>query len=189
MARRDSQRRGWPEILNAGTGSLSYTHDLQGSFSSGQFFVAVFEPGKVQRDTDAFFRRLIDDEGGGLAGPHLVDQLVFHDDFGDATGRQAAHEAGTADIGLIDFEAEAVRQQHAERCDDAQEPALAVGGLEHDHDQIDVGLVLGGAALPQSALLAARAGWRLAAQLPIAVLGFDDALRLSARAKANEPKR
>src|SRR5947209_14455086 len=35
---------------------------------SGQFFVAVFEPGKVQRNTDALFGRLIDDKGRGLAG-------------------------------------------------------------------------------------------------------------------------
>src|SRR5215210_7748871 len=54
------------------------------------------EPGRepVQRhgNADSLLGRLEDDEGGLLAGLHLVDQVVLHDDLGDAARRQAAHE-------------------------------------------------------------------------------------------------
>jgi hypothetical protein len=79
--------------------------------------------------------------------------------------------------------------QHAERRDDAQQPAFAVRGLENDHDEIDVGLVLGGDALEESALLPACARRRFATQFPVAVLGFDDTLRQSGRAEGEQGQR
>ena len=117
---------------------------------------------------------------------HLIDQFLLHHDFGDAAGRQTAHEAGAPDVGVVDLEPEAGRQKHAERGDDAQQAAFAVGGLQNDHHEIDVRLVFGGDALQQGALFFGGAGRRLAAHFPIAVLGFDDSLRES-RARRSRP--
>ena len=76
-------------------------------------------------------------------------------------------------------------QQHAERRDDAQQPALAVGRLQHDHHEIDVRPVLGRDALDQRALLLLGAGRRLAAHLPVAVLLLHDALGAGGDATAD----
>ena len=97
-------------------------------------------------------------------------------DFGDAAVGQAANEAGAADIGLVDLEPEARRQQHAERCNHAHQPAFLVGGLEHDHGQADIGAVLGGDALDQGALLGFGARRRITADLPVFVHRLDGAL-------------
>ena len=102
--------------------------------------------------------------------------------LGDAAVRQAAHEAGAADVGLVDLQPEAGRQQHAERRQHAHQPALLVGGLQHDHGEADIGAVLGGDALDQGALLALRAGRRVAADLPVAVDRLHRALRRAAGA-------
>src|ERR1700722_5191945 len=56
----------------------------------GVAFAKAFE---AHREADAFFRRLEDDEGRGLAGTQLVDQGVVHDHFGNAAVGQAAHES------------------------------------------------------------------------------------------------
>ena len=56
------------------------------------------------RKADALFRCLEDDEGRGLAGAQLPHQFLVHDHFGDAAVGQAAHEAGAADVGLVDLE-------------------------------------------------------------------------------------
>ena len=113
----------------------------------------------------------------GLAGAHLVDQVVVHDHFGDAAVRQAAHEAGAADVAAVDLEAEPRRQQHAERSDHPHQPALLIGGLQHDDGEADIGPVLGGHALHQRALLALSAGRRVAADLPVAMHRAHRALR------------
>src|SRR6202034_4828944 len=114
------------------------------------------------RETDAFFRRLENDEGRGLPGAQLAYELVVHDHFGDAAVRQAAHEPRAADVVIIDFEPEAGRQEHPERGDDAHEPALLVGGLEDNDGQADIGAVLRRHTLHQRALLALRARRRVA---------------------------
>ena len=145
---------------------------------SGQLVVALAEPLQAHRDTDAFFRRLEDDEGRGLAAAQLPHQIVGHLDLGDAAVRQAAHEAGLADIGLVDLEPEAGGDQHAERREHAHQAALLVGGLQDDDGQADIRPVLGGHALDQGALLALRAGRGIAANLPVAVHRFDGALRV-----------
>ena len=85
---------------------------------------------------------------------HLIDQVVLHHHLGDASRREAAHEPGPADIGLVDLEPEPGRQQHTKRRDHPQEPALAVGSLEHDDHKGDVGPVLGCHVLDDGALLA-----------------------------------
>ena len=93
---------------------------------------------------------------------NLIDQIVVHDDFGDAAVGQAAHEAGAADVVVVDLQAEPRRQQDAERRDHAHQPALLIGGLEHDDGQSDIGPVFRRDALHQRALLrsARRAGFR-----------------------------
>ena len=60
-------------------------------------------------------------------------------DLGDAAVGQAAHEAGAADLGVVDLEPEAGGQQHAERRDHPHQPGLLVGGLQHDDGQADIG--------------------------------------------------
>jgi hypothetical protein len=112
-----------------------------------------------------------------VAGAQLLHQVVVHHHLGDAAVRQAAHEAGAADVGLVDLQAQAGRQQHAERREHAHQPALLIGGLQHDHGQADVRAVFGGDALDQGALLALRAGRRVAADLPVAVHRLHRALR------------
>src|SRR5579863_5659013 len=141
-----------------------------------QLVETLAETLEAHREADAFLRCLEDDEGRGLAGAHLADQLVVHDHLGDATIGQAAHEAGAADIGIVDLEAEPGRQQHPERRDDAHQAAFLIAGLEHDHRQPDIGAVLGGYALHQRALLALRTRRGVAADLPVAMDRTDRAL-------------
>src|ERR1700722_6971279 len=150
-----------------------------------QLLDRIPEAGKGERDADPLLRRLKDDEGRRLSILHLVDQFVFHHDFGDAAIGQAAHETGAADIGLVDLEAEARGNQHAKRRDDAQQATLAVCRLEHDDDQGDVGTVLRRHALYERALLPRGAGRRFATGFPVAVFGFDDALRPDGRGKSD----
>ena len=52
-----------------------------------------------------------------------------------------------ADVGLVDLEPESRRQQHPEGREHTHQPALLIGGLEHDHGQSDVGTILRGDAL------------------------------------------
>src|SRR5581483_84077 len=67
------------------------------------------KPGRLRQLVEAFaktletegkanplFRRLEDDEGRRLPVAQLPDQLVVHHHFGEASARQAAHEAGPA---------------------------------------------------------------------------------------------
>src|SRR5262245_13502622 len=58
---------------------------------------AFAEALEAHRETDAFLGRLEDDEGRGLPRPQLLDQILVHDDLGDAAVRQAAYEPGAAD--------------------------------------------------------------------------------------------
>ncbi len=105
-----------------------------------------------------------------------LTRLSSHHDLGDAAGRQAAHEAGPADIRLVDLETQARGQQNTKRCDDAQEAALAVGGFQHNNDERDVGAVLGHDVLHESALLGRGPRRSLTAHLPLAVGVLDHAL-------------
>jgi hypothetical protein len=73
-----------------------------------------------------------------------------------------------------------------ERSHDAKKAALAIGGLEHDHEQGEIGTVLGGHVLNEGALFALGAGRGLAAQLPVVERAFDDALRASGRSRDSE---
>ena len=110
----------------------------------------------------------------------LADQVVVHDDLGDAAVGHAAHEAGPAELGIVDLQPQARRQQHAGRGDHPHDPGLLVRGLQDDHGQADIGPVFGGDALDQRALLGLGAGRRVAADLPVAMDGADRALRESA---------
>src|SRR5690349_79800 len=79
-----------------------------------QLVVAFAEAGETHRKADAFLRRLEDDESRGRAAAQFADEGLVHDYFGDAAVGQAAHEAGAADVDIVDLEAEARRQQNAE---------------------------------------------------------------------------
>ncbi len=90
--------------------------------------------------------------------------------------RQAAHEGDAAHIGAVHIEPEAVGQQHAQRRQHPQQPGLPIGGFQHDHRQPDIGLILGRHVLDDGALLEAGARRRVAAHLPVAILGLHHAL-------------
>ena len=87
----------------------------------------------------------------------------------DAAIGQTAHEACFSHVGLVDFQSETGRQQHAKRDNHAHEPALLVRGLQHDHRQRDIGAILGDDALNKRALFALGAGRVVAADLPVPV--------------------
>src|ERR1043165_8712136 len=55
-----------------------------------QLVVPLAEPVQAEREADAFFRGLEDDEGRGLGGAELTQELFVHHDFGDAAIGQAA---------------------------------------------------------------------------------------------------
>src|SRR4030088_1959840 len=154
---------------------------------SRQGIEAYLKPGHGERYADSFFRGLKNDEGGLLASFHLVDQFVLHDHLGYASGRKTADETGASDIGVVDFKPQSGGKKHPKRCNDPQKSALPIRCLEDDDRQIDVWLVFRDDALQERALLLGGARWRLAAQLPIAMLGFHDALANSARPARQEP--
>src|SRR5271156_3643145 len=96
--------------------------------ASWQLVETLAETLQAHGEADALLGRLEDDESRGLTGAHLLDQLVIHDDLGDAAVGQAAHEAGAADVVVVDLQAEPRGQQHAKRSDDAHQAALLVAG-------------------------------------------------------------
>ena len=111
-----------------------------------------------------------------------------------APPRQRSHSAGSARrrrgrYPAIDIEAEPIGQQHTERRQHAQQPRLLVGGLQHDHREPDIRLILGRDVLDQRALLKARAGRRVAAHLPVAILGLHHALRQRRAAEGRQAGR
>ena len=120
--------------------------------------------------------RLEDNEGCGLAGAQLLEQIVVHHHLRDAAVGQAADEPGAADIHLVDLEPEPGRQQHAHRGDDPHQLGFVIGGLEDDDSEADIGAVFRGHALDEGALLALGSGRGVAADLPIVVDRFDRAL-------------
>src|SRR6476619_4445194 len=58
--------------------------DRKATLPSRQLVEAFAKALQADRKADALLGRLEDDEGRGLAGAHLVNQLAFHDHFGDA---------------------------------------------------------------------------------------------------------
>ena len=64
-----------------------------------------------------------------LTGLELADELVIHNDLGDAAIRQTAHESGAADVGVVDLQSKPRRQENAERSEHAHQTALLIGGL------------------------------------------------------------
>jgi hypothetical protein len=77
---------------------------------------------------------------------------------------------------LIDLQPEAGGKQNAHGGDDTHEPALLVGGLQHDHGEADIGAILSHDALHERALLVLGAWWRITAHLPVIVDRLDRAL-------------
>src|SRR5438132_11429028 len=79
--------------------------DREGGRRLGQLVVTLAEAFEAHGEADPLFGGLEDDEGGGLATAHLLDQIVVHDHLGHAAVRQAADETGATDVDLVDFEA------------------------------------------------------------------------------------
>ena len=119
----------------------------------------------------------------------MAEQLVVHHDFGDAAIGQAAHEAGAADVLIVELQAQARGQQYAERRHHPHQLALLVGGFQHDHGEAGVGAVLGHHALDQGALLALRARRGVAADLPVAMDRPHRALRAGRLGQAEQERR
>src|SRR5436305_878684 len=71
---------------------------------SRQLIEPFAEPVQAEREADTLFGGLEDDEGRGLGAAQLSQQLVVHHHFGNAAIGQAGHEAGAADILVIEFE-------------------------------------------------------------------------------------
>src|SRR5262245_42799643 len=92
-------------------------------FSVADFFAArlrllevaqgVAEALERDRNADAGFRRIKNDEHRGCALFHLGDDVVLEHDLGDATASAAFEERGVADILAVDLEAQSRRQEHA----------------------------------------------------------------------------
>src|SRR5580704_1167668 len=154
--------------------------------NSRQGIEAFLKPGHGERYADSFFRGLKNDEGGLLAGFHLIDQFIVHDHLGHASGRKAADKTGASDIHIVDLKPQSGRKKHPKRCNDPQKAALPIRCLENNDHQIDVWPVFRGDALQERALLLGGTGRRLAAQVPIAMLGFHYALAKSARLARQE---
>src|SRR6185295_2424195 len=134
---------------------------------------------EAQRNADAFLRRLENNKGRVLAASKLPDELIVHDDFGNASIGETAHETGATNIRAVDFQTENGRQQDAERSEHSHQTAFLIGRLQHDNGETDIGPILGGDALNQGTLFALRAGRRVAADLPFAECRFDHALSVN----------
>src|SRR5580704_11483510 len=77
---------------------------------SRQGIEAFLEAGKGERYAGSFFRGLKNDEGGLLAGFHLIDQLILHDHLSYASGWKAADKASASDIGIVDLKPQSGRK-------------------------------------------------------------------------------
>src|SRR6185312_12344569 len=103
------------------------------------------EQGLVEADERDWYANaglfgLEDDKDSCLAALELLDQLIFQNDLRVAGKRMATHKWGMADVFIIDLEAEARWQQHAQRRKHTQH-ALAVGKPLHVYRQTDVAAV------------------------------------------------
>src|SRR5437588_12162323 len=70
---------------------------------SRQLVEPVAEPVQAEREADALFGGLEDDEGRGLGAAELAEQLVVHHHLGDAAIGQASHKTGAADVLIVEF--------------------------------------------------------------------------------------
>src|SRR5215475_12292384 len=82
----------------------------------------LVEAGERDWNADAGLLRLKDNEDGGLTRLQLFDQRIFQHHLSVAGEGMAAHERRVPDILVVDLEAQARRQQHAERRKHAQHP-------------------------------------------------------------------
>jgi len=101
----------------------------------------------------------------------------------------AFDEAGAPDIDIVDLEAEAGRQQHAERRLHPHQAGFLVGGLQDQNRDADAGAIFGNHALKQGALLVLCAGRGFAADLPVAMHGADRALRRGRHGRSRQARR
>jgi len=65
-----------------------------------QFVVALAEALQANRETDAFFGRLEDDEGRGLAGAQLLEQIVIDDHLREGSTMSSRRGERFARVGI-----------------------------------------------------------------------------------------
>src|SRR5262245_19159461 len=135
-------------------------------FALFQIRQRVAEALQADRDANAGFRRIEDDEHGGASAHHLLDHLVLQHHLGYAALLAAFEERRVADILVIDLESKAGGQEHAERHHDAQQLLILADGFVEHHGQPDIWPVLRGHALHQRAFLLLGAWRRATAHLP-----------------------
>jgi hypothetical protein len=127
-------------------------------FSVADFFAfcegCLFQVGErvpetlqAHRDADASLGRVEDDEHGGAAVLHLIDDFVLQHHLCHAAALAAFEERRVADVLAVDLEAEAGRQQHAERHHHAEQLLVLADRFIEHHGQSDIRPVLGGDAL------------------------------------------
>src|SRR5690606_30467317 len=75
---------------------------------------AIGEARQRNRNADAGFLGLENNEDRGLPGLELLDQLVLDGDLRIAGKGVTAQEGGVADVGAVHLEADAGRQQNAD---------------------------------------------------------------------------
>src|SRR5215208_4465770 len=68
-----------------------------------QLVIPLRQPVQAEREADTLFGGLEDDEGGGLGALEQAQELVVHDNLGDAAVGQAAHEAGAVDVLVVEL--------------------------------------------------------------------------------------
>src|ERR1700683_3728812 len=154
--------------------------------ASRQLVIPFPEPVQAERKTDALFGGVEDDERRGLGGPELTHELVAHPGFGSAAIGQAADKPGAADVDIVELQAEAGGQEHAEWRHHAHQLALLICGLQHDDGEAGIGAVFGYHALDQGALLALRARRGVAANLPVAMDRSYRALRVGGAGRGEQ---
>lgn len=134
------------------------------------------ESRKGDRNADARFLGLEDDEDGRLACLELLDELVLGDNLCITGEGMAAQKRRMPHVLVIDLQAESRWQQYPHGREHPKH-AGAVGELLEIDRKADVVAILGGHALHERARLGFRAGWRsFAHHLPVAVLRLDGAI-------------
>ena len=83
--------------MTAWTGLAVHAHP------SRQLVIPIRQPVQTERKPDPLFGGLEDDEGRGLGGAKLAEQLVVHHDFGNAAIGQAADKTGAADVDIVEM--------------------------------------------------------------------------------------
>src|SRR4030088_589950 len=81
--------------------------------ASRQLVVPLAKSVQTEREADALFGGLENDEGRGLGAAQLTQKLIVHHHLRHAAIGQASDKTGAADILIVELQTQAWRQQHA----------------------------------------------------------------------------